>query len=205
MYCSDCGTVNPKNTQCCFKCGHDLERSEKEEKSEVDIALAARTGGVRYTSSPGTLTTRIVIVAGIAAIVVMIPIFFMTAQLKTALPVLTREGKPALEQDGAGLGLAPPERPEVIADDVRRKANAAKARVALEQHFAEVGGYPDSLDELSAQTLGFIPDPEVYIYESLDDAHDFRLEVYLRSAVVSGTDVVKEGDITKLVITGMGY
>lgn len=203
MYCIDCGTVNPENAQCCLKCGRDLKRPQDQAKTEVDIALAARAPGEVQKAPAGLLTTRLLSIAAIAAIAIMVPIGYMTMQLRTALPVLTRSAAPAIDE-GPGLGLAPAERPEVIAGDVARKANAGKARVALEQHYAEYGAYPESLEALDPRTLGFVPNAETYAYQLLRDGRDYRLEVVLQSHVVSGADIVKEGDLTKLVITGAG-
>jgi len=213
MYCSDCGTVNPDSAQYCLKCGRELGRPKPVEKNEVDIVLVSRPAAGAYAGPSGRLTSRLLVLLLVGAVLLLAPMVFVNMRVGEILPdyeardaakppynsTMGREGAADFE---SGLGLAPTIRPAVIALDVAKKANAAKARVALAQHFSEYGVFPDTLDDLGAEYLGFVPDPDVYTYQVLDDGFDFRLEVLLASDVVSGADVVKEGDVTKLVITG---
>ncbi len=215
MYCSDCGTVNPAHAEYCLKCGRELGKPKPIEKSEVDIALAARPVSGASSGPSGLLTSRFLVMILAGAVLLLGPMVFMNMQVREILPDYEARDAakppydPTAGEAGAadfdsGLGLAPTLRPQVIAQDIARKANAAKARVALAQHFAEYGLFPDTLDDLGAGYLGFVPDPDVYTYQVLDEGLDFQFEVILASDSVSGADIVKEGDVTKLVFTGAG-
>ncbi len=213
MYCSDCGTVNPAHAEHCLKCGRELGKPKPVEKSEVDIALAARPVSGTHTGPSGRFTSRLLIMLLAGAVLLLGPMVFMNMQVSEILPdYAARDAAkppydPAAGEAGAadfdsGLGLAPTLSPQIIAQDVAKKSNAAKARVALAQHFAERGFFPDTLDDLGSGYLGFVPDPDVYTYQVLNEGLDFRFEVILASDVVSGADVVKDGDVTKLIFTG---
>lgn len=215
MYCSDCGTVNPEDARQCTKCGRELGRSKPTEKSEVDIALASRSTTGSHAGPSGRLTGRFLVMILLGTALLLGSMIAMNMRVADILPDYAARdaAKPPYDPNAgaaqnadfdSGLGLAPRARPEVIAKDAAKKANANKARAALAQRFAEYGVFPDTLDELGARSLGFVPDPGVYVYQVLADGSDFRLEVLLASDVVSGTNVIKEGAVTKLVITGAG-
>ncbi len=216
MYCSGCGTVNPQGASQCLKCGRDLQAPASAGESAIDVALAARSVAPGRAARSRRLTSRVLILLTVGVAVIAGPIIFMSMQLSTYFPDYQARDTASLnstkppydptagttEDFDSGMGLAPAPRPEVVARDVARKANTSKVRVALAAYYSENGLFPAGLDELGGEFLGFTPDLEVYLYQALDNRNDFRLEVTLESNVVSGADVVKEGEVTKLVITG---
>jgi hypothetical protein len=204
MYCCNCGTINNEPTEICLKCGHDLSEPKAKIESDIDIALAARPKRSSSTVSNKSVT-RFLVLAIILTSISALPIVFMTLQIKKDHPILTRQAGPASGDNEAGLGLDPRQRSEVIARDSAKKANTRKAQTTLEQYFAGNGHYPNSLDELDPKMLGFVVDPQAYLYEPMAGGSDYRLTVSLESDIASGPNVVREGEVTKLVITGSGY
>lgn len=160
-------------------------------------------------------TTRIIIYVTFAAIIIILPVFFIASSMNGESSKLGQLGGGPTEIPAAGGtlgaeeggGVTAPRSPsEAMASqgDISRITNAQRIQTALEVYASDYGPFPDTLDEI-AENLDFDLDLDIYEY-SIGEQSDYTYE--LRTVLggvgvgLSESETINEDGVIKYLLTG---
>lgn len=202
MFCKVCGTVNDEGTEVCKKCAHDLRNPIIPEQTLTQMSTRL---GPENTMGKGlggiTRTTRILLYVTFAAVVIIVPVFFIASSMnsenaKLGIEQLTDGGTP-IPLDGYE-----PDEESVQMGDTARIDNAKQIQEAVEDHASNFGSYPMSLTEV-AETLNFDADPDIYDYYQLENEYQYELRTELEGLGVglNSNDIVSENGVYYYIVS----
>ncbi len=202
MFCKVCGTVNAEGAQVCIKCAHDLQNPVVPEQTLTQMSTRL---GPENTMGKGlggiSRTTRIIIYVTFAAVIIILPVFFIASSMnsenaKLGIGPLTSGGTP-ITLDGSE-----PDEEGVQEGDIARINRAQEIQQVLEVHSSDFGSYPLSLDEVAEQ-LDFDADPNIYDYYQRENEYQYELRTKLQGLGVglNSGNIVSEGGVYYYIVS----